>query len=104
MAFQEVAEVVAVLQSLESQHEGVLGHEGHGEPAASGTFVNGVSHLGVIGENVNAQRRKFLLLGELPVLQPQVSEVVRAWLGGVSEISSQYLIFGPIRVSIACQG
>lgn len=70
MAFQEVAEVVAVLQSLEFQHEGVLGHEDHGEPAAS---VDGVSHLGVIGENVNAQRRKFLLLGEPPVLQPQVS-------------------------------
>lgn len=76
-AFQEVAEVVTVLQSLKSQREGVLGHGGHDEPAASGTAVNGASHLGGMGENLNvpdqdAQLQNFQLLGGR-VLQAQVS-------------------------------
>lgn len=76
-AFQEVAGVVAALQSLEAQHGGVLGHGGHGGPAASGTSLDGASHLVGMDEDVNVrdqdvQPLEFLLLGD-HVLQPQVA-------------------------------
>lgn len=76
-AFQEVAEVVAAPQSLEAQHGGVLGHGGHGGPAASGTSLDGASHLVGMGEDVNVrdqdvQPLEFLLL-EGHGLQPQVA-------------------------------
>lgn len=38
-AFQVVAGAVAAPQILGAQHEGVLGHEGHGGPAASETSL-----------------------------------------------------------------
>lgn len=76
-AFQEVAGVVAALQSLAAQHGGVLGHGGHGGPAASGTSLDGASHLVGMGVDVNARDRGAQLL-EFPlrgahVLQPQVA-------------------------------
>lgn len=76
-AFQGVVGVVAALQSLEAQHGGVLGHGGHGGPAASGTSLDGASHLVGMDEDVNVhdqdvQPLEFLLLGD-HVLQPQVA-------------------------------
>lgn len=76
-AFQEVAGVVAVLQSLEARHGDVLGHGGHDGPAASETSLDGASHLGGMGEDVNvhdqgAQLLEFLLLGGR-VLQHRVA-------------------------------
>lgn len=76
-AFQEVAEVVAAPQSPEAQHGGVLGHGGHGGPAASGTSLDGASHLVGTGEDVSVRDRdvqplESLLLGG-HVLQPQVA-------------------------------
>lgn len=76
-AFQEVAEVVAAPQSPEAQHGGVLGHGGHGGPAASGTSLDGASHLVGTGEDVSVRDRdvqplESLLLGD-HVLQPQVA-------------------------------
>lgn len=76
-AFQEVAGVEAVPQSLEAQHGGVLGHGGHGGPAASGTSLDGACRPAGTDEGVNArgqdvQPPEFLLLGGR-VLQPQVA-------------------------------
>lgn len=92
-AFQEVAGVVVVLQSPEAQHGGVLGHGGHGGPAASGTSLDGASHLGGTGEDVNVRDQDVQLL-EFPllgghVLQPQVASGAGAWLGVSREAGLQ---------------
>lgn len=88
-AFQVVVLVVADPQILGAQHGGVLGHEGHGEPAASETSLDGASHPVEMGEDVNVrvqdvQPLGFLLKG-VHVLQPQEAWVVGAWLG-VSQV------------------
>lgn len=74
-AFQVVVGVVVVPQSLEAQHVGALSHEGHGEPAASETFLDGASHLVGTGEDVNVRDQDVQPLGFLlmedHVLQPQ---------------------------------
>lgn len=74
-AFQVVVGVVAVLLSLEAQHEDVLSHGGHGGPAASETSLDGASQLVGRGEDVNVhdqdvQLLEFLLMGD-HVLQPR---------------------------------
>lgn len=76
-AFQAVVEAVAGPRSLEVQHAGVLGHGGHGGPAASGTSLDGAFHPVGTDEGANVRDRdvqplEFLLLGG-HVLQPQVA-------------------------------
>lgn len=73
--FQVVVGVEAALQSLGARHGGVLSHEGHDGPAASGTSLDGASHQVGMGEDVSArvqdvQPLGFLLMGG-HVLQPQ---------------------------------
>lgn len=74
-AFQGVVGVVAAPQSLGAQRAGVLSHEGHGEPAASETFLDGASHQVETGEDVSVHVQDVQLLGFLlmggHVLQPQ---------------------------------
>lgn len=74
-AFQVVVGVVVAPQSLEAQHVGALSHEGHGEPAASETFLDGASHLVGTGEDVNVHDQDVQPLGFLlmegHVLRPQ---------------------------------
>lgn len=70
-----VVGAVAAPQILGAQHEGALGHEGHGGPAASETSLDGASHPEEMGEDVSVrvqdvQPLGFLLKGA-HVLQPQ---------------------------------
>lgn len=74
-AFQGVVGVAAAPQSLGARHGGVLSHEGHGEPAASETSLDGASHLVGMGEDVSVHVQDVQPLG-FPlmvghVLQPQ---------------------------------
>lgn len=64
-AFQVVVGVVAAPQILEAQHGDVLGHEGHGGPAASETFLDGASHPVEMGEDVSVHVQDVQPLGFL---------------------------------------
>lgn len=64
-AFQVVVGVVAAPQSLGAQHVGVLGHEGHGGPAASETSLDGASHLVGMGEDASVHVQDVQPLGFL---------------------------------------
>lgn len=84
-ACQAVVVAGAAPQILGAQHGGVLSHEGHGGPAASGTYLDGASRPVEMGEDVcvrvqGVQPPGFLLKGAHG-LQPQEAWVVGAWLG-----------------------
>lgn len=85
-AFQAAGGVAAVLQSQGVLRADVRGHEGHGEPAASETSLDGASRPVGMGEDASARvqgaQPLVCQLRGAHVLQPLEAWAVGAWLGG----------------------